>query len=312
MSYSMSSLHYLARISTVSEDSQFVQWMMTRLIIGPAVKIIQDTQPVDGHDVRIRYLALRPHVALNPAPVDDPSSLAQQDNEAAWALVLVNRVLPLLLPPEDLRNPCLDVLVSEIFADMIIRTGLCGKASEGWLIWDGITKAINATRPAQTDGHPGTAPGGHDIDQLALDVAPPEGRRHPSMKFWRIDSLMVAFWSTVQTITSTFILLRAFGIALIQADTLPSRADSKNPRLVNSTFRAMNDPPGGGQRSQLRPGTISAPKQPIVSMQIWTCLSRALELEQRMPWLSGLLSLLQWLSLFGPGKVCCVDSRLDK
>ena len=46
----------------------------------------------------------------------------------------------MLLPTEDLENGCLRALVAEIFAEMILGNGISGKACEGWLLWEGITR----------------------------------------------------------------------------------------------------------------------------------------------------------------------------
>jgi hypothetical protein len=93
------------------------------------------------------YHALRPHHALTPIP-DSPDELAdQQENESAWCQMVVNRALALLLPYDEHQNPCLQVLVSEILSEMIFHNGICGKACEGWLIWEGVTKVIYVLRP---------------------------------------------------------------------------------------------------------------------------------------------------------------------
>merc|ERR1711974_222344 len=51
---------------------------------------------------------------------------------------------------------------------------------------------------------------------------------------------------------------------------------------------------------------------PILGMALWTCVSKLAHLQERMPWLTGTLSLMQWLLLHGPGQVCCTNSRFDR
>jgi hypothetical protein len=53
-------------------------------------------------------------------------------------------------------------------------------------------------------------------------------------------------------------------------------------------------------------------KRPMVSMKLWSCASQLVELDMRMPWLSGFASLLRWLALAGPGRVGDTDGALDR
>ena len=77
-------------------------------------------------------------------PDDASKALEQKENEAAYRQLLVHGVLAVLLPTEDLENSCLTALVGQIFSEMIIGNGIGGKASEPWLLWEGITKTAEA------------------------------------------------------------------------------------------------------------------------------------------------------------------------
>ncbi|KAK8213565.1 hypothetical protein M8818_002867 [Zalaria obscura] len=99
-----------------------------------------------GPGTRELYHTIHPHPALSPVPTDDIASAEQLENEAAWRQLLIQGVLALILPPEHLENPCLRVLVGEIFSELILGNGICGKACEGWLIWELITKSIQVAR----------------------------------------------------------------------------------------------------------------------------------------------------------------------
>ncbi|KAK3106708.1 hypothetical protein LTR53_018223, partial [Teratosphaeriaceae sp. CCFEE 6253] len=61
--------------------------------------------------------------------------------------MLVLTVVQLVLPPEDLQNPCLSVLVTEIFSEIIVRNAVLVKASEPWLLWEGVTKLLHTLGP---------------------------------------------------------------------------------------------------------------------------------------------------------------------
>ncbi|KAI4665389.1 uncharacterized protein J4E78_002849 [Alternaria triticimaculans] len=93
-------------------------------------------------DPRLIYHTLHPHPALSPVPTDDAPAtvLEQRESESAWRQLLIHGVLALLLPTEDLKNGCLRALVGEIFAEMILGNGISGKACEGWVLWEGITR----------------------------------------------------------------------------------------------------------------------------------------------------------------------------
>ncbi|KAK5048842.1 hypothetical protein LTR16_010999, partial [Cryomyces antarcticus] len=80
-------------------------------------------------DPRLTYHTLRPHPALSPNPVEtDPATvLEQQQNEAAWRRLLVEGILAVLLPTEDLENGCLRTLVTEVLSEMVIGNGIAGK-----------------------------------------------------------------------------------------------------------------------------------------------------------------------------------------
>ncbi|EGP92260.1 uncharacterized protein MYCGRDRAFT_66382 [Zymoseptoria tritici IPO323] len=201
------------------------------------------TKALPQFEQRRRFLTLRPHLALEPVPSDPISALAQQENETAWCMLLVNRILPLVLPPEDMLNPCLDVLVSEIFTEMIFHNGICGKACEPWLIWDGLAKLLRSMRSGY-----GQLPDDPPSDLLKRDES---------------------------------------------GALFPAR----------DSFEDVDD-----DRQAFR----STERRPIVDMNIWSCGSQISSFEQRMPWLSGLLSLMQWILLHGPGRLCCTNSRLDR
>jgi hypothetical protein len=262
-------------------------------------------------DVRTRYLALNPHVALSPVPSTDALESEQKSNEGAWALLLANRILPLLLPSADLSNPCLDVLITEIFADMIIRDGVCGKASEPWLIWEGVTRAVSPARRQVPHGQPtpsvpalqGSANENQSVSQFSEIKA-------------RWDLVVLTFWSVVQTFTTLIQILRSLTATITQAATLPARShyapSTKEQLPIKNQTRALPRGTNGELLTESSTELDDQYKRPIISMSMWTCGSRLLALEQRMPWLTGLLSLLHWFAILGPGRVCEFDSRLDR
>jgi hypothetical protein len=283
-----------------------------------AIRIASQTTQVPGlHGTnRIIYHTLRPHHALTPIP-SSPDDLAnQQENESAWCQMVVNRALALLLPYDEHQNPCLQVLVSEILSEMIFHNGICGKACESWLIWEGVTKTIYAVRPDLIpEPQPAEAPQVNRLTQFGLVSKDDNNPPVRQSKYPRLDALSQAFWAVLQSLWLAWVLLRSSITVLMQASSLPVR--SSHPKSVESE-RSLNVDVID-HSSDLDMGTphpsfpaSDSRKVPVLGMTLWTCLSKLTRLQDRMPWLIGTISLVQWLLLYGPGRLCCTDSRLDR
>jgi hypothetical protein len=222
-------------------------------------------------------------------------------------MLTVNRILPLILPPEDMLNPCLDVLVSEIFAELIFHNGICGKACEPWLIWDGVAKLLRSKENSDSGSLDDRSQEGTKTDR---DAGPPEAHstRDASQRTTlrgRFEAISQLFWLILQCVVAFWLFLRASIVALMQASTLPRRTvrDDHRPEGVKMPYEKSL---GGSKDS------IDRQKRPIVGMSVWVCAERILSFDRRMPWLSGMLSLTQWLLLHGPGRLCRTNSRLDR
>lgn len=224
--------------------------------------------------------------------------------------MVVNRALALLLPHEEHQNPCLQVLVSEILSEMIFHNGICGKASESWLIWEGVTKIIYTVRPELSPGPQPSNP--QDTDRLAQFglLSKEGGASHRSIqepRRSRIDALNSGFWALIQSLWLAWLLLRSSVTTIMQASALPMRSVEPHGAKIDGTIRA--DVIGDDDSLDCN---IDSQKPPILGMAIWTSLSKLTRLTDRMPWLTGMLSLMQWISLYGPGQVCYTNSRLDR
>ncbi len=90
------------------------------------------------------YHSLWPFPPLSPVPDVSSQNSEQLENEAAYRELVVQGVLAILLPTEDLENDCLTSLVGQIFSEMVIGGGIGEKACEPWLLWEGITKTAEA------------------------------------------------------------------------------------------------------------------------------------------------------------------------
>ena len=258
---------------------------------------------------RAIYHALRPHHALTPIP-DSPDDLAdQQENESAWCQMVVNRALALLLPYDEHQNPCLQVLVSEILAEMIFHNGICGKACENWLLWEGVTKVIYVLRPDLVPAQPVDQQPVNQLKQFGL-VSKDEDLTHPKTGRRRFDALSQGFWGLMQSLWLAWDLLRSAVVLLMQASSLPARSTHLQRLKLDSIAEDSNNL---GLSTAEKPRTSAASQNiPILGMALWTCLSKLAHLQERMPWLTGTLSLMQWLLLHRLGQVCCTNSRFDR
>jgi hypothetical protein len=273
-------------------------------------------------DPRTIYHTLHPHPALSPVPTDavPASVLEQRESESAWRQLLVHGVLALLLPTEDLKNGCLRALVAEIFAEMILGNGISGKACEGWVLWEGITRIAEVL---QTDATKEKVPQSEDSNgEQSLTrlerygLLPHEGTEARSTE--RVDaeqqrpkhplvSTTGLFWAAIQHAFMAFTAVRAVILCLATSSSLPSR-------YVTSE-QSSGQVSGQLQMPQTDTTTSRRPlgvKRPVVSMALWSCAAQVVELDMRMPWLSGFTSMLHHGALVGPGRVGETDGVLDR
>lgn len=259
------------------------------------------------------YHTLTPHPALAPVPLDgDPSTLLEQErNEEAWRQLLVQAVLAVLLPTEDLENGCLRALVAEILAEMILGNGLSKKACEPWLLWDAITTVIEAARPRtlNKDAGRGDAPSSTTsrLEQFGLVSGSKEtvddSRRYNLTRQGSaaLSSASSPFWTVVQYIFMASMAVRALISALATSSRLPSRSKTwlSRAEAASRSERSSASLPNGDQR-------------PVLSMAVWTMVGHLMEVRERMPWLYGLLALLQHAALSWPGRAGDTDGALDR
>ncbi|KAF2637177.1 hypothetical protein P280DRAFT_407758 [Massarina eburnea CBS 473.64] len=278
-------------------------------------------------DPRVVYHTLHPHPALSPLPTETmpSSSVEQRENESAWRQLLVQGVLVVLLPTEDLQNACLRSLVSEIFAELILGNGISGKACEGTTLWEGITRIAEVLQTDQ--GKEKDAPS-DDLNEerplnrlqrygllaSAAEQQSGDERSQPPVVDDRRNTnapmtITTLFWMAIQYVFLAGTAMRAVMVAVATSSSLPPRS---------ATCSGGQSPIEGGYQSQLlqtgspemrRP---SDSRRPIVSMRLWSCASEFVELGARMPWLSGVISMLRWGALLGPGRVGNTDGVLDR
>ncbi|CAN9393463.1 unnamed protein product [Alternaria alternata] len=247
--------------------------------------------------------------------------LEQRESESAWRQLLIHGVLALLLPTEDLKNGCLRALVAEIFAEMILGNSISGKACEGWVLWEGITRIAEVL---QTDATKEKDPQSDDpnaeqsltrLERYGL-LSPHGGTEvHPEERLDagqnRHNTPVVytsgAFWAIIQYAFLAFTAVRAVILSLATLSSLPSRIATSEQSSVEAGSQSQT--PQAENIASRRP--LEA-KRPVVSMGLWSCVAQLVELDVRMPWLLGFISMLHRGALAGPGRVGETDGVLDR
>lgn len=249
------------------------------------------TRPPVRTDPREIYHSLCPLPALSPVPrPDDPESItAQAENEAAYRQLLVQAVLAVLLPTEDLENGCLIALVGQLFSELIIGNAVANRLSEPWLIWELLIIASRTVRGRGEAEHENTA-------------RPGKGSPDSRGGF----SAQSLFWTILQwCFLATSFIRTAFVVLLTSGSTPPRAAHGVAPHKVGREKEAM--PLTSSSEMDSQPSIA-----PVLAFRCWFAISNLAEMDTRMPWLCGALSMLQWLTMTGPGRIAAVNGRLDR
>ncbi|RGP64646.1 hypothetical protein FLONG3_9476, partial [Fusarium longipes] len=205
-------------------------------------------------------------------------------------------ILAILLPTEDLENPCLTSLVEQIFSELIIGNIIANKASQPWMLYEGICITAKVLRQKKDQG-PTPAGTPKESFEPKLEV---KGRRTWSVR----SSVRSFFLGVIQLGMIVVASLRFITTALVMASSLPTRTTP----LDEKEALPDKDKHSGISSS---PESSDYIKAPILSCRLWTCLGNLLELSLRMPWLDGLLSLLQYGAVNGPGRIAGHDGPVD-
>lgn len=221
--------------------------------------------------------------------------------------------MAILLPTEDLENDCLTSLVGGILSDMIVGNGIGGKASEPWLLWEGISKTIEVVQEQSSKSKKIM----NEVESGSEVVQPKEEATMPQTPEARIGwPMQKVFWLVLQYAFLAFTTTRLIIFTITSSSSLPTRGKQFVKISINTSAAGHLQPPSSPYSTKSFSSqmftTKQVPKQPIISMKIWRCLSTLIDLGIRNPWLCATLSFLQWGALHGPGHIGGTDGTVDK
>lgn len=256
-------------------------------------------QPPVETDPREIYHCMWPLPALSPVPQPDaPSAIAEQaENEAAYRQLLVQGVLALLLPTEDLENDCLAALVGQIFSELIIGNVVANRVAEPWLIWECLiilSSVIRRRRDSSAQSSAGTA-------ETSPNIEPTSATKSFSMHGLFLTLLQWCF------LAATFV--RVAVTTIVSSSSIPPRTryGRDADRVTRQKTGSLATDPGGLLDTRSEPVKV-----PVLAFRIWPAISNLIEMDLRMPWLNGTLSFVQWIAMTGPGRVADADGVLDR
>ena len=253
-------------------------------------------------ETRHLYHALIPHPALSPVPTRDlPSAIEQQSaNEAVYRQLLVQSVLAVLLPTEDLGNACLRTLVADVLGEMILGNGVGGKVCEGWLIWEGLTKvseAIKAQIEPKTTGEEIEFDTRSRLEKFGLlSTNNDEQRAQPTRSF----AVSGLFWRVLQYSYLGYVTMCFVIRGLYTTSFRPIHTGENASSYSSTTLPERRSTP------------TSSTTRTALSFHIFSLFSRLVDLPERMPWLNGTLNLVRYHLVHGIGRLGAPDGILDR
>lgn len=250
---------------------------------------------------------------------DNPATITEQsDNEAACRLLLIQGALAVLLPTEDLQNGCLRTLLGEILAELIIGQAIGARACEGRFWMDVIIRMaeIQHGRPStptpKSTGADRPFPGITEEEDYAFKLP----RTLWLILRWGYLALSILRFVIVDILAPSSLSHRKLPLVVgggLAAPTAPAVAVTKTTFRTSSSSSSSLDADEKSQLATAPAVVVRRPrKRPILAMRVWSCTANLLDLSTRMPWLHGLVQLLQHGLIKGPWRVGDTDGALDR
>lgn len=282
----------------------------------------QTAQQIAGSSERTQHIhtiyhTLRPHPALSPVPdaLNHVSVDEQQRNDASYRNVLSQGLISVLLPIEDLQNPCLFALVSEVLGDLVLGEFLAKRMSTGCCVYDCVRKGAEYAQIRSGRQSWLSRASVESKDRLRAHglLATNEKPQSLNVLSWGYFSAM--FWATMQIMYLAFLGARALIKGLASSPQLPRRVYQETSPLIDrspSTEKSSSPGAVGPSASQKVSRSSHAQYPAMLELKGWQAFSRLLWLDLRIPWLCGVCMSMQNLALGGLGKVGHADGRLDR
>ena len=282
-----------------------------------AARSVQDGNESALANIGDIYHTLRPHPALRYRIQQKPGSVdgLAQDNQ--YRQLLAEGILAVLLPVEDLQNPCLSALVTDIFADLILGNLIGDRLSAPLQLYDLLTKGVELFHLRL--GLPSWIRPSYEFEQhkayVGEDSLAPEPRTNATIYSWGflrrlfghmagMTASLIAFLGLAQTCTMLFLsspyLSRRKGSELCSLD------------IGNATVRQGDHAVYQTNTSLSTAGKDARAMRPIVSLYMWSTVARWIRIDDRCSWLHDLACLLKSFTLHGPGRVGCANAPLDR
>lgn len=262
-------------------------------------------------DIAVFYSTFRSHPALLPVPNNNAATAEQACNDSLYRQLLADGMLALLLPYDDLRNPCLRSLIAEVLGDMILGGFVGSKLCDGIFVYDMITRVAQSSasrrKPWAIDHQPAAKE--NRLERLGLLTSSTTTTKESSTKKYDVsEAISMVLQYCMIFLNVVHVLLSK----VMSTTTLPLRASTTYYRILNTHSRDHSEFSGNPDIpiSISVPTTPSFPR-PIVAYRLWSLASSLLSIQTRMPWLSGTLALLQHKLLNGPGRLGSTNSHLD-
>ncbi|PWI74837.1 PXA domain protein [Purpureocillium lilacinum] len=280
----------------ISSEQAHTTCREERLTLNEAYRVSHQplVQPPLVVDPREAFHALWPLPFLSPVPhpEDAPGSTSEQlENEAVYRQLLVQAVLAVLLPTEDLENPCLTALVGQIFSELIIGNLIGNKTTQPWLLFECICILARVIEEKKDRTAQRIVSGSHTHSA----EGPPKQRYN-----WSVQGLFL--W-IIQLVFIFITSIRLLAGAIAMSTSLPPRRVIEDPDRPERNQATIED-----QHHE----APAAAKVPILEFSAWRCVGNLVEIHTRMPWLGGILSLMQLGATRGPGRVAGLNSTLDR
>lgn len=239
---------------------------------------------------RAVYHTLNPHPGLSPVPESsDPEPVVQQaENEAVYRQLLIHGALAVVLPTEELENACLRTMVGDVLADLLLGNEISGRICEGWFLWEAITKLLDILENENDREKSRNAEDDVQQDRLKkFGLISTKKEREEQMSQSPVYSWI---WTFLSSLSIIYVVLRFTVTGLFRVATTP-------PVSLSTSM----DPTSRRDEAPTSPG-YSMAKRPVVDYRLYSMASQMMNVPQRMPWLTGMLALLQYFLLDGPGK----------